>query len=45
MKTRYYLVEYWDPKVDRVFCGPYLRKHWYLNGKRIGMSVKVDLDD
>ena len=36
-------VEYWDPKIHRVYQGPYLRKHWYLNGKQAKRSGPVML--
>ena len=35
MKTTTLIIEYWDPKIHKVFQGPYLRKHLYVNEKKL----------
>lgn len=35
MKTISLVIEYWDPKKHKVFFGPYLRKYWFVNGKKL----------
>lgn len=41
MKTINLVVEYWDPKKHKVFSGPYLRKYWYVDLKKVKRSDPI----